>query len=328
MNVITCGRCDQAWCVQGREGLEVPVEPCRWYLNWFIWCPFTTTVAGAYRVQLQYRNVSFPLAASPFYPNLDSGTVVHVNPGPPSHLHFSSSGLSAEMFPGAPASGTLQARDKHGNRAPLNRVVATQGEQYWEESTFLQPSRGVVGASQTLDVLRMTATLQGCVSGCDYSGDVAVSLDGTAPGLVDVEYHFTKPGTYTIMVSYRGASSLLCYHVWAMLAVLITGQLRNKCFRLLESRQRPAAAASQLKHAFLHRRVSSSRPVLWTPHPRPSYFNASRRAAVMHGCGHGCPLPTRAQVGVAGRSTVGWKGTSLHHCLQPSLNGMCHVGLA
>lgn len=182
------------------------MAPCRWYLNWFIWCPFTTTTAGAYFLQLLYLNVSFPLAPSPFYPNLDTGTVVHVNPGPPSHAHFTASGLATETWPGEVARGTLQARDAHGNHAPLNRVVATQGEQYWLERTFLQPSRGVANQTQTLDVLRVTATLLGCEASCDYSSDVVVALDGTVPGLVIVEYQFTKPGMYRVVASYRGAA--------------------------------------------------------------------------------------------------------------------------
>ena len=113
--------------------------------------------------------------------------------------------LATETWPGETARGSLQARDRHGNRSPLNRVVAMHGEQYWEERTFLQPSRGTKNHTQTLDVLRVTATLQGCEAACDYSGAVQLTLDGTVPGLVEVAYSFTKPGMYTVVVQYRGA---------------------------------------------------------------------------------------------------------------------------
>jgi hypothetical protein len=187
--------------VQGREGTLVAARACRWYLNWFMWCPVTLTISGAYSFQLAYKGAPVTTTATTAFASIDD--LVHVNPGPALPDAFVANGLNAEVIAGATHRGVLTAHDALGNQALLTTKVVAYLEQYWDGGVMLLASEPGMNA-QNVSVMAVQVQRAHCQVNCAVEGNVTLSLGTDTPGVLYFDLYFEKTGDYIMSVSHKG----------------------------------------------------------------------------------------------------------------------------
>jgi hypothetical protein len=213
-----CGMKKLSW-LQGREGLRIKPLPCRWHFNWFLWCPVSLPISGAYDFNVTYKGLpvaTTQYATAPGFPWLTNPTTdgyVHVNPAPAQrHLFTYDPPLTTTFVAGAPARGVLHMWDRFGNRAlPVAKFVGWDA-QYWgaDGIPFGTVSLGSVSATRvpfTTAVLRNTLRRLDCTMDCDVSANVTMSRDVLLVGKIYYDYYFELVGTYQMDVMHVGALS-------------------------------------------------------------------------------------------------------------------------
>ena len=201
--------------VQGREGTTFTPEPCRWRLNWYIWCPVTLTIAGAYDFTVTYKGTAIPkdwfFRKQNGPANPTTNALTHVNPAPAQrHLFTYDPPLARTLTAGAAATGALQMWDRFGNRGLPVKIFSGFDSQYFDGNGDPWPdaARGTFGSTSqpfTTDPLTNTITRVNCASGCGASGNVTMVRDVAVIGRVAYNFYFEKVGTYRLDVTFKGA---------------------------------------------------------------------------------------------------------------------------
>ena len=217
-------------CVQGREGAQYTPQSCRWFLNWYIWCPVTLTVAGAYNFTVSYQGQPIPsdwwllsVAAWPGSP--PTNQLTQVNPDRAQRDRFTYiPPLTCSFTAGQGANGSLYMWDRYGNRALPTKQYAAFHAQYFNATGLVNAYRGLIPGQPssywenvyvpapyfTTANFKHVVTKQSCSSGCVATANVTIKLDRTVAGKIDFTYSFTSAGTYLMDVTYAGASMHLC----------------------------------------------------------------------------------------------------------------------
>ena len=209
--------------VQGREGLTVTPEACRWHRNWYVWCPVIITVAGAYSFDVTYQGAPLPSlptdqyglsnTRNPEYSDPTTDGFVHVNPGPAQRHLFTTDPSLSQAFPaGSNGRGIVHMWDALGNRAmPLLTYVGWNAQYFAANGLpFTTTSEGTYSFTEldfSTDVFQNTITKQDCSADCDASGNVTLSRDLATMGLIYFDYYFEVAGTYSLTVNHVGALS-------------------------------------------------------------------------------------------------------------------------
>ena len=197
-------------------------EPCRWFLNYFIWCPAVLEVAGAYTFTVTYQGAPLNITHNNDETTANPGGHTHVNPAPAEpHLCTAEPALERAFAAGSVSGGALNLWDAYGNRG-VAAIWYWPWEMRWFEADGSPRAAGGIsgwpGIPDTWPEFRRTDTFGGlpmfqysaarvdCSANCDVTNRIAKPwLDDNISGRVYFDYNITVVGVYELSIAYRGA---------------------------------------------------------------------------------------------------------------------------
>lgn len=210
--------------VQGREGLTVTPEPCRWFLNYFIWCPAVLRVAGAYTFSVTYQGAPLNITHNSDITVPMPGGLTHVNPAPAeAHLCTAEPALERAFEAGRLSGGAINLWDPLGNRGVLGIFYWPWETRWFEADGSPRPEGGFggsgwpgvpdanpafrrTGSPVPLPMFTYSATRLDCSSDCDATDGILQPFpDDNISGRVYFDYNFTRVGVYELHIAFKGA---------------------------------------------------------------------------------------------------------------------------